>query len=71
MKLNRYTVKHWSRERRIHYEPFWNLENLGNMNVQQIDGNLEINVISFDTYLGYFFCNNVMTGNLEEISSGI
>jgi len=71
MKVNRYTVKHLSRERKIHYEPFWNLNTLGNMTLRQIDGDFRINLISFDSYLGYFFCNNVMTGNLEEISSGI
>jgi hypothetical protein len=71
MKLSRYTVKHLSREKKIHFEPFWNLERLGTMGSEETDLNIRINVIFFDTYLGYFFCNNVITGNLDEISSGI
>ena len=70
MKVSRYTVKHLNREFKVKFEPFWNLENLGSMRVEQI-GNIRMNVIIFDTYLGYFFCNNVMTGNLDEIGSGI
>ena len=71
MKVGRYTVKHLSKEKRIQFEPFWNLDKLGTMRSEVIDWNVRLNVISFNTYLGYFFCNNVMTGNLDEISSGI
>ena len=71
MKVSRYTVKHLSKEKRIQFEPFWDLDKLGTMGSEEIDRNVRINVISFDTYLGYFFCNNVITGNLDEISSGI
>ena len=71
MKVSRYTVKHLSKEKRIQFEPFWILDKLGTMRSEVIDWNVRLNVISFNTYLGYFFCNNVMTGNLDEISSGI
>jgi hypothetical protein len=71
MKLSRYTVKHLSRENKIRFEPFWNLKKLGSMRVEQIDWKVSVNLISFNTYLGYFFSNNIMTGNLDEISSGI
>ena|GEM_PF-3623815 len=71
MKVSRYTVKHLSRENKIKFEPFWNLEKLGSMRVEQIDWNVSVNLISFNTYLGYFFSNNIMTGNLDEIGSSM
>jgi hypothetical protein len=71
MKIGRYTVKHISREMKIRFEPFWNLEKLGIIKSEEINWNIRVNTISFNTYLGYFFCSNVMTGNLDEISSGI
>jgi len=71
MKVSRYTLRTLNREKKISYEPFWNLDKLGAMTLEQVDWNVRVNMISFDTYLGYFFCNNVMTGNLDEISSSI
>ena len=71
MKLSRYTVKHLSREKEVRFESFWNLEGLGAIRSEEIDWNVRVNILSFNTYLGYFFCNNVMTGNLDKIGSGI
>jgi len=71
MKVSRYTVKHLSRDMKIKFEPFWTLEKLGSIKSEEINWNVNVCMISFNTYLGYFFCNNVMTGNLDEISSGI
>ena len=71
MKLSRYTVKHLSREKEVRFESFWNLEGLGAIKSEEIDWNVRVNILSFNTYLGYFFCNNVMIGNLDAIGSGI
>ncbi len=71
IKLKRFTLKHLTNQRKLKWEPFWELEKLGNIRSATIDDwkKTQGKMIHFNTYLGYFFCFNCITGNLDENSS--